>query len=249
MRHKERGQDHRAVVAVKPGGGPHVIFIGPVQALDELLKRPPFRRLSIEVLKPDDLVVLNIRIISFLSIQKMDAGRIGRIAVGNEDDLLAGSCGTDRLVHGNDRRLSSPVVRHVRGGDFQAFGGNEEEDVLMFPQDLDIRFITGLDGIDRAFMLEIEAVAVKRRGSRIVQDRLIRDLDVKDGLQNMCGFPGRNSEGDVKGKDQPEHVLGVVDLRKFDNGFLGRRVQKLLGLVMILPVLIAELELRASFFL
>lgn len=119
----------------------------------------------------------------------------------------------------------------------------------MFPQDPDIRFITGLDRIDQAFMLEVEAVAIKRCGCGIVQDRLIRDLDVKDGLQNSRGFPGWNSEGDVKGKDQSEDIFGVVDFRKLDNWFFRSRVQKLLGFVMILPVLIAEFELRASFFL
>lgn len=41
MSHKERCQDHCAVVAVKPGCGPHVILIGSVQALDELFKRSP----------------------------------------------------------------------------------------------------------------------------------------------------------------------------------------------------------------
>ena len=30
MSHEERGQDHRAVVAVKTGSGPHVILVGPV---------------------------------------------------------------------------------------------------------------------------------------------------------------------------------------------------------------------------
>jgi hypothetical protein len=54
------------------------------------------------------------------------------------------------------------------GGDFQVFGRDEEEGVLVLAQDPDIGFIAGLDGIDRAFMPEVEAVAVKRRGSRVV---------------------------------------------------------------------------------
>ena len=137
----------------------------------------------------------------------MNAGWVGRVAVGDEDDLLVGSCGTDCLVHSNDRGLRPPVVRHVVGGDFQALGGDEEKDVLMFPQDSDIRFISRRDTVDRDFMLEVIAVAVTRRGRRIVQDRLIRDLDIEDGLQNKRGFPGWNGEGDVKGKDQSEDIL------------------------------------------
>ena len=77
----------------------------------------------------------------------------------------------------------------------------------MLPQDPDIGFIASLDRIDRTFMLEIVAVAVKRRGCRVVQDRLIRDADIEDRLQNSRGFPGWNGEGDVKGKDQTEDVL------------------------------------------
>jgi hypothetical protein len=61
----------------------------------------------------------------------------------------------------------------VIGGDFQALGGDEEKDVVMLPQDPDIGFIAGLDGIDLALMSQIEAVALKGRGSRIVQDRLV----------------------------------------------------------------------------
>jgi hypothetical protein len=119
----------------------------------------------------------------------------------------------------------------------------------MLPQDPDIGLIAGLDRIDRAFMLEIVAVAVKRRGCRIVQDRLIRDFDVEDGLQNSRGFPGWNGEGDVKGQDKTEDILGVMDLRKLHDRLIGPRMKKLLGFVMILPVLIAEFKLRASFLL
>ena len=43
MGHEECGQDHRPVVAVKPSSGPHMILIGSIQALDELLKCSPLR--------------------------------------------------------------------------------------------------------------------------------------------------------------------------------------------------------------
>ncbi len=188
-------------------------------------------------------MVLDIWTISILGIQEVDPGWVGRIAVSYEDDLLAGSSRPDRLAHGDDGGLSVPAVRNVIGGDLQVLGRDEEKDKVVLPQDPDVGLIASLDGIDRAFVLEIEAVAVKRRGSRIVQDRLIRDLDIEDGLQNNRGFPGWNSEGDVKGKDQAEDILGVMDFRQLDDGFLRGRVHQFLGLVMILPVLVAELEL------
>ena len=40
-----------------------------------------------------------------------------------------------------------------------------------------------------------------------------------------------------------------MDLRKPNDRLLRRRVNKLLGFVMVLPILIAEFELRASFLL
>jgi|SRR5208337_450951 len=86
----------------------------------------------------------------------------------NEDDLLPGCCGTDCFAHGNDRGLRSAVIGNMVGGDFEVLGGDEEKDVLMLPQDPDIRFIARRDLIDRAFMLEVECVAVERSGCRVV---------------------------------------------------------------------------------
>lgn len=50
----------------------------------------------------------------------------------------------------------------------------------MFAHDLDIGFITCADVIDRAFILEVKAMAVKGGSFGIIKDSLIRDLDVKD---------------------------------------------------------------------
>lgn len=50
----------------------------------------------------------------------------------------------------------------------------------MFAQDLDIGFITCADVINRAFVLDIEAMAVKGGGFGIIKDSLIRDIDIKD---------------------------------------------------------------------
>jgi len=119
----------------------------------------------------------------------------------------------------------------------------------MFPQDPDVGFIPGLDGVDGAFVLKVEGMAVERSGRRIVQDRLIRDLDVEDGLQDLSGFPGGNGERDVKGQDKAEDVLGVVYFCKLDDRLLRAGVHKFLGFVMVLPVLIAEFKLRASLLL
>lgn len=72
---------------------------------------------------------------------------------------------------------------------------------------------------------------------------------IEDGFQDSGGFPGRDGEGDIESQDKTEDVFGVMDFCEIDDLFLGCRMHKFLGLVMILPVLIAELELGASFLL
>lgn len=115
-------------------------------------------------------MVLKRRLIAFLDIgiEEMDPGRIGWIAVADENEFLSRCRRANRLLHGNYRRLSSSVVRHMVGGDFKVFRGDEEKDIAMLPQDLNIRFITRRDGIDRSLVLKIEAMAIKGGCSGIV---------------------------------------------------------------------------------
>lgn len=95
----------------------------------------------------------------------------------------------------------------------------------------------------------IETVAIKSGGSAIVENRLIGDLDIEDRLQDSGGFPGGDGEGDIESEDKTEDILGVMDFGEIDSWFFGGRMRKFLGFIMILPVLIAELELRGSFLL
>ena len=50
----------------------------------------------------------------------------------------------------------------------------------MFAQDFDIGFIACADVINRAFILDVKVMAVKGGGFGIIEDGLIRDMDVKD---------------------------------------------------------------------
>lgn len=137
--------------------------------------------------------------IALLVIQEMDTSGIGGVAVGNKGNFLffCGSAG--RLVHSNNGRLCSPVIRHVVGGNFQVFGRDEEKDEMMLSQDLDVGFIACGDGVDRTFMSQVEPMAIERRGGGIVEHRLVGDVDPEDGLHNGSGFPGGDGEGDVEG--------------------------------------------------
>ncbi len=79
-----------------------------------------------------------------VGIDEMDACRIRGIAVSDESDLLIGFCSADGLLHGYDSVLGVPGVCDVIGSDFEAFGRDKKEDVIMFAHDFDISFITGV---------------------------------------------------------------------------------------------------------
>ena len=110
----------------------------------------------------------------------MNAGRIRRVAIGDESDLLIGLCSAHSLIHGSDGGLGMSVVSDVVSGDLEVFRRDKEEDVIMFAHDFDIGFITCADVINRAFIVEVKAMAVKGSGFGIIEDSLIRDIDIKD---------------------------------------------------------------------
>ena len=66
-------------------------------------------------------------------------------------------------------------------------------------------------------MIEIEVMAVKGGCCGIIQDRLIRNLDREDISQDGSGFPGRYGERYIKGQDEAEDILGIMNLREVNN--------------------------------
>jgi hypothetical protein len=98
-------------------------------------------------------------------------------------------------------------------------------------------------------MLQIEGMAVESGSGRIIEDSLIRDIDVKDGAENEGSFSGSDSERDVKSEDKSEDIGSIVDFREIDFWFIRLGMIKFVWFVMILPVLIAELKLRVKLFL
>lgn len=90
-------------------------------------------------------------------------------------------------------------------GDLVRGFGDKEPDVVPDFLDLDISFITGEEGIDGAFMFEIELMAVIGGGLNVVKDGLIGEWDAPDITQHVGGFSGgdgiRDMQGENKGKD------------------------------------------------
>ena len=84
------------------------------------------------------------------------------------------------------------------GSDFKAPWGHKQKDVVKNSCDFDVGFITGGCVVDGAFEFEVELVAVERGSLGVVENSLIRDVDVKDGAKNIGGFSGGDGEWDVE---------------------------------------------------
>ena len=129
----------------------------------------------------------------------MDSGCVGGVSVCDEGEFLIGRCGADGLGHGDGGGQNVSVIGEVVSGDFKGFGGDEEEDEVMFAPDLDVGFICGVDRIDWAFSLEVKEVAVVGGALGVIEDGLIGDGDVKDIAQDKGCFSSGDGAGDVKG--------------------------------------------------
>jgi len=90
-------------------------------------------------------------------------------------------------------------------------------------------------------------MAIEGGRSRIVQYGLIGDRDAEHRPQDEGRFSRTEGEGDVKSQDKAEDIGSVVDGPQINGRLFRLREGKLVGLVMVLPVLVGELKLRASF--
>jgi hypothetical protein len=138
-------------------------------------------------------------------------------------------------------------VSHMVGGDLQALGSDKEEDIVVFSHDLDVGFITCAYRINRSLTGPVKAMTIKGGGSGIIQHRLVGEGDTEYRSKNGSGLPGAQGKGDIEGEDEAKDIGCVIDSRQVDGGVLRSGMGKLVGLVMIYPILIAELELGASF--
>ena len=129
-----------AIRAIKPVRRFYVVFISSVKTLNELFEGSEFLGLFIEVLKSNDLMMLDIRTISRDGVDEVDAGWISGIAIGNKDDLLIRLSSTDRLLHSDYSRKSFSVVSYMVSSDFKTFTGDKEEDVIMLAMDFNVGF-------------------------------------------------------------------------------------------------------------
>ena len=90
-------------------------------------------------------------------------------------------------------------------------------------------------------------MAIEGGGSGVVQYGLVGDGDGEDRPEDEGRFSGTEGEGDVKSQDKAKNIGSVMDGPQIDGRLLRLREGKLMGLVVILPVLVGELKLRTPF--
>ena len=74
------------------------------------------------------------------------------VSIGHQDKGLVWVCGANGLFHGNNSWEGISGVGQVVGGDLEALGRDEEEDLVMFAEDLEVGFIACAQVINRSFM-------------------------------------------------------------------------------------------------
>ena len=73
-------------------------------------------------------------------------------------------------------------------------------------------------------------MAVVGGGLGVIEDGLVRDADIKDVLQDISSFAGRDGEGDVEGQDKAKNILRVMDPSDVDEWFKRTGVNEFCGL-------------------
>ena len=93
-------------------------------------------------------------------------------------------------------------------------------------------------------MSEIKPMAVESGGFGIVQDRLVRDWDLKNIPEYHGSLSGAHGERYMEGQDKADNVQRVMNFVDRYTGRFWGDCFDVFWLEMIFPVLITELELR-----
>lgn len=223
MGDKEDNEGPGALDAVKAVRWFYMVFKGSVESFDKLLVGSVGLGLTVEILEPDDLSMLQQWIVYSFGIEKVDSGGIRGVAIGHKDNGLIWICGANCFSHGNNGRESFSGVCHMVGRDLEVLGRDEEEHVVMFAHDFDVCLIPGVDRINGSFMLKVKAMAIEGGGSRIVQYGLIGDRDGEHRPEHEGRLSCAQGERDVKSQDEAKNIGSVVDGPQIDGRLFGFR--------------------------
>ena len=80
-------------------------------------------------------------ILGSLGVEEVDPRGIGGVSIGHKNNGLVWICSANGLFHCNNSREGFSRVGQVVGGDLETLGRDEEEDIVMFSEDLDVGLI------------------------------------------------------------------------------------------------------------
>ena len=177
----------------------------------------------------------------------MDSCGIRGVSISHKDNGLFWICGANCLSHRNNGGKGFSGVGQMVGRDLEVLGRDEEEDIVMFSEDLDVGFIPSAYVINWSFAGEVKAMAIEGGRGCVVQYGLIRDRDGEDRPEDEGRFSCTEGEGDVKSQDKAKNIRGVVDFGQVDGRLFGTGMGKLIGLVVVFSILVGELKLGTAF--
>ena len=244
---EQGGEGQGAVGGGKAAGGADVIFVSTIEAFDKLFEGAELRRGGFQILQTD---YLSQRVGGLgsgsMSVEEVQAGLISGVAVGDEAQGLIGGQGAGSLAQGHGGGQGIALRGDVIGRDVMPLGVEKEESVWVLAGDPDIGFVAGGGVADRAFVAEVEGVAVISGGLGIVEDRLVAEGHAEDSAQDLGGLTGGEGKGDVEGQHQAQHVGRTVQAGEVDGGPVRSGRGELGRLKMVFAILIAQLELGGT---
>lgn len=224
--HKESGESDDAIEVFEAGTWSSVELVGAVEAFDQLLEGAVSFALGIEVFQADNGVFCE-HVISGIcacgGIISDDGTVVRRQAISDQTAEMAFR-GVWRAVATGEQSQSGFDATGV--GDIVATDGagilsDDEPGVVGKAFDLDVSLV-GCTCADRIRAVSIDELAEIRGGSvNVIDDRLVRDGDVKNTLESLSGHSSAEAEADGEGKAQPNGVQVVMDAVEI-NGSIGR---------------------------
>jgi len=103
--------------------------------------------------------------------------------------------------------------------DLETLRRDKEKDIVMFPHDLNVGFITCADLINWPFVLHVDVAAIEGGGCGIVENSLIGELDIEHRSHDEGSLSCTDGEGYVEGKDKTEDIRRVMDFNNIHTGF------------------------------
>lgn len=224
--HEKSGQRNDAIEVFEAGAWSSVELVGAIETFDQLLECAVSFALGIEVFQADNSVFREHVISGVLAsggIISDDGAVVRRQAIGDQaaEAAFRGAWRAVATGEQSQSRFDATGVGDVISADGAVTLSDDEPGVMGKAFDLDIGFI-GRTCADRLGAVCIDELAEIGGGSvDVVDDRLVRDGDVKHARESLRGHSSAEAEADGEGKAQTNGMQVVMDAVKI-NGSIRR---------------------------